>query len=242
MTLKDRIAIVTGGGQGIGKEIAKKLSAAGAKVIIADINEEQVKQTAGELGIDGIALDVSRLEDAEKAFGSLLDKYGRLDILINNAGITRDNLTLRMSEKEWDQVIQVNLKGTFNCCKAAMKPMLKQRSGTIVNVASVIGQIGNPGQANYAASKAGVIALTKTLAKELSSRCIRVNAVAPGFIRTKMTDVLPDEIKNKMLETIPLKRFGEPEDVANLVLFLAGEDSGYITGQVIRVDGGMVIA
>ena len=242
MTLKDRIAIVTGGGQGIGKEIAKKLSAAGAKVIIADINEEQVKQTAGELGIDGIALDVSRLEDAEKAFGSLLDKYGRLDILINNAGITRDNLTLRMSEKEWDQVIQVNLKGTFNCCKAAMKPMLKQRSGTIVNVASVIGQIGNPGQANYAASKAGLIALTKTLAKELSSRCIRVNAVAPGFIRTKMTDVLPDEIKNKMLETIPLKRFGEPEDVANLVLFLAGEDSGYITGQVIRVDGGMVIA
>jgi len=240
--LKDKIALVTGGAQGIGKEIARKLAASGSKVIIADVNGEQVKQTASELGAEGIVFDVSRLEDTEKAFAQMLDKYGRLDILINNAGITRDNLILRMSEKEWDQVIEVNLKGTFNCCKTAVKPMMKQRSGVIVNVASIIGQIGNPGQANYAASKAGVIALTKSLAKELASRNIRVNAVAPGFIRTKMTDGLSEEIKQKMLKTIPLDRFGEPEDVANLVLFLAGEDSGYITGQVIRVDGGMVIA
>lgn len=239
--LKDKTVLVTGGAQGIGREIAQTLVSAGARVFIADLNEEQVRQTAEEIKAEGIRMDVAVFEDVEKGLEKILDKTGRLDILINNAGITRDNLTLRMTEKEWDQVIAVNLKGTFNCSKAVAKIMMKQRSGNMINIASIIGQIGNPGQINYSASKAGVIGITKTLAKELASRNIRVNAVAPGFIRTRMTDILSDEVKQKMLDVIPLKRFGEPQDVAQLVLFLAGEGSSYITGQVIRVDGGMVI-
>jgi 3-oxoacyl-[acyl-carrier protein] reductase len=178
----------------------------------------------------------------EAGINKILEKMGKVDILVNNAGITKDNLVLRMSQAEWDAVINVNLKGTFNCIKAVSRPMVKQRSGRIISIASIIGLMGNAGQANYAASKAGIIALTKTIAKELASRNINANAVAPGFIQTEMTAKLPEDIKKKMLEAIPLAKLGTPQDVANLCLFLASDESSYITGQVITVDGGMVMA
>ncbi len=247
MQLKDKVAIVTGGARGIGRAIALCFAKAGADIAVADVNIKEAEKTAEEIKLLGrksfaLEMDVTDYVKVEEGVNKILDKLGKVDILINNAGITKDNLLLRMSQIDWDAVLGVNLKGTFNCIKAASKQMIKQRSGRIINIASIIGIIGNPGQANYSASKAGIIALTKTAAKELASRNINVNAVAPGFIQTEMTDNLPLELKEKMKEVIPLKRFGVPDDVANVCLFLASEDSNYITGQTIVVDGGMVMA
>jgi len=246
MRLKDKVALITGSAQGIGREIALLFAKEGADVVISDINLEKAGQTSSEITALGrkslaLELDVSQQSKVEEAVNKILDKFGKVDILVNNAGITRDGLLLRMSESDWDAVINVNLKGTFNCTKAVSKVMIKQRSGKIVNIASIIGIIGNAGQANYSASKAGVIALTKTTAKELASRNVNVNAVAPGFIQTEMTDRLSEDIKAKMLELIPLNKLGNPVDVANACLFLVSEEAGYITGQTIVVDGGMVM-
>ena len=245
MKLDGKTAVVTGAARGIGKEIACSLAKEGANVVVSDVDLEHAEQTAAQIRKMGrkalvIKADVSVPEEAANIVEETIDKLESLDILINNAGITRDNFILRMKNEDWDKVLGVNLKGTFNCIKAAAKIMLKQRKGRIVNMASIIGLIGNAGQANYAASKAGVIALTKSSAKEFGSRGITVNAIAPGFISTRMTEVLPEEIKQKMLSNIPLGRFGLPTDVANLVLFLVSDEANYITGQVINVDGGMV--
>ena len=245
MKLDGKTAIVTGAAQGIGKEIACSLAKEGASVVVSDIDIEHAEQTAAEIKKMGrealvIKADVSVPEEAANIVEETIDKLGGLDILINNAGITRDGFILRMKNEDWDKVLAINLNGTFNCIKAAAKVMLKQRKGRIVNMASIIGLIGNAGQANYAASKAGVIALTKSCAKEFGSRGITVNAIAPGFISTRMTEVLKDDIKQTMLSNIPLGRFGLPTDVANLVLFLVSDEANYITGQVINVDGGMV--
>jgi len=246
MDLKGKIAFVTGGAQGIGKEIAVAFVRHGADIIIGDINQSVLESTVSELRTlggkaEGYILDVSSLASCEEAVKKAIDKFGRIDILVNNAGITRDNLLLRMSEEDFDRVIRINLKGTFNCTKVLSRVMMKQRYGRIINIASVIGLIGNAGQVNYAASKAGIIGVTKSVAKELASRNVTVNAIAPGFIKTEMTDVLPEEVRAKMLETVPLKRPGTPADVANAALFLASEYSSYITGQVLVVDGGMVM-
>jgi 3-oxoacyl-[acyl-carrier protein] reductase len=247
MRLKDQIAVITGGAQGIGKAIATLFATEGAHLVLSDVDEAGVQATANQIAQEkgvktlGLKGNVVQFSDCEKLVEQSLDKFGRIDILINNAGITRDNLLMRMSDEEWDSVLAVNLKGVFNCTKAAVRPMMKQRKGRIVNVASVVGLMGNAGQANYAASKGGVVALTKTCAREFSSRNILVNAVAPGFIRTRMTDALSEEQKKKLLELIPLGRLGEPEDVAKVVLFLCSEDSSYITGHVVSVNGGMYI-
>jgi 3-oxoacyl-[acyl-carrier protein] reductase len=247
MRLKDKVALITGAGRGIGREIALLFAREGTDTVVWDVNIEDAQKTCQEieaLGRKTLALqvDVTDYTKVEEAVNKILDKLGKVDILVNNAGITKDNLILRMSQAEWDAVINVNLKGTFNCIKAVSRPMIKQRAGRIINIASIIGIIGNAGQANYSASKAGIIALTKTAAKELASRNINVNAVAPGFIQTSMTDKLPDDLKQKMKEAIALNRFGSPADVAAACLFLASEDSSYITGQTIVVDGGMVMA
>ena len=247
MRLKDKVALVTGGARGIGQAIALTFAREGADIVVADVNLEIAQKTCLEiegLGRKALALemDVTNYEKVEEGINKILDKMGNVDILVNNAGITKDNLLLRMSQADWDAVINVNLKGTFNCIKAVSRPMIKQRSGRIISIASIIGLMGNPGQANYAASKAGIIALTKTVAKELASRNINANAVAPGFIQTEMTAKLPEDIKKKMLEAIPLAKLGTPQDVANTCLFLASEESSYITGQVITIDGGMVMA
>jgi len=246
MKLKGKVAIITGGARGIGKEIAKILAAEGANCVLADVNEEELTKAADEingLGVQAlpITLNVSDYGQCEQMINKVVDKFKKVDILINNAGITRDGLLLRMKPEDWDAVISVNLKGSFNCTKAAVKVMVKQRYGRIVNMASIIGIMGNAGQANYAASKAGIIGLTKSVAKEVSSRNINVNAIAPGFIETKMTQVLSQDVQNAMLKQIPLGRFGKPEDVARLVLFLVSDDSSYITGQVIQIDGGMLM-
>jgi len=243
--LKDKVAVVTGGAQGIGRAICERLADEGAKVMIADVQEEVAKKTAEEIaaakGVETsfMKVDVSSPAETEDMIKKTVEKFGKIDILINNAGITRDNLLIRMSEDEWDKVIDINLKSVFNCSKCAAKVMMKQRSGRIVNIASVVGLMGNAGQANYSASKGGVIALTKTLARELASRNINVNAIAPGFIKTAMTDKLPDDAKKKLTDLIPLSRLGEPRDVANATLFLCSEESSYITGEVISVNGGM---
>jgi len=246
MQLKDKVALVTGSGRGIGKEIALELAKAGAHIVLVDLDEATLAETAKEITSLGVQVltvkaDISSFTETEKLLDQTVGKFGKVDILVNNAGITRDNLLLRMREKEWDMVLAINLKGTFNCTRAAARHMLKQRSGKIVNIASIIGLSGNAGQANYAASKAGVIAFTKSTAKEFASRNINVNAVAPGFIQTAMTDALKEEVRKAMQERIPLGRFGTPRDVANAVLFLISDAADYITGQTIVVDGGMVM-
>ena len=247
MHLKDKIAIVTGGSRGIGKEICLKFASLGANLVINYIGDktqaEDTKAECEKLGAK-VALsegDVSKMADCEKLFQTAMDTFGRVDILVNNAGITRDNLLMRMSEEEFDAVIAINLKGTFNCMKQAARPMMKQKYGKIIDMASVVGVTGNAGQVNYAASKAGVIGMTKSMAKELANRGVTVNAIAPGFIRTAMTDVLSDDVKAEITRVIPMGVMGETEDVANLAAFLASDASRYITGQVINVDGGMVM-
>jgi 3-oxoacyl-[acyl-carrier protein] reductase len=246
MRLKDKVALITGGARGIGREIALTFAKEGADVAVADVNLDEANKACLEietLGRKAIALqmDVTDFAKVEEAINKILDKLAKVDILVNNAGITKDNLLLRMSLEEWDAVINVNLKGAFNCIKAVSRPMIKQRSGRIINIASIIGIIGNAGQANYSASKAGIIALTKTAAKELASRNINVNAIAPGFIQTEMTAKLPQDLQEKMKQLIPMDKFGTPQDVAKACLFLACADSDYITGQTIIVDGGMVM-
>ncbi len=246
MRLKDKVALVTGGGRGIGRAIVLALAKEGADIVTCDINLENLKEVASEVEKLGRKIliqkvDVSKISEVNELVKKALDKFVKIDILVNNAGITRDNLILRMSEEEWDQVLDINLKGTFNCLKAIARPMMKARSGRIINIASVVGMMGNPGQANYAASKAGIIGLTKSAAKELASRGINVNAIAPGFIKTIMTETLSDEVKEKLINRIPLKRLGEVADVADLVVFLASGDASYITGEVIKIDGGMLM-
>ncbi len=241
-----KIALITGAARGIGQAIAFDLAARGADIVVCDIKAEWLTETAE--GVEKLGkkaycfeLDVTNAEAVQKVVNDIAAATGRIDILVNNAGITRDGLLMRMSEEDWDAVLTVNLKGTFVCTKAVSRIMMKQRSGAIINIASVVGLMGNAGQANYAASKGGVIAFTKSVAKELSSRNIRANAVAPGFISSKMTDALSDEVRQKMLDAIPLSSFGTPQDVANAVAFLAGDQSSYITGQVLSVNGGMVM-
>jgi len=244
MLLQDKAAIVTGGAQGIGKAIALLLARNGANVVIADLNgalAQSVAQDIEALGRKSLAVtaDLSRFHEAENIGAAALEAFGKVDILVNNAGITRDNLFLKMKEEEWDAVMTVNLRSVFNCSKAVIRPMMKQRYGKIVNIASVVGQTGNAGQANYAASKAAIIGLTKSLAQEFSSRSININAVAPGFIETEMTRSLPEKVQAEFLHRIPLGRMGTPDDVAEAVLFLASDASRYITGQVINVNGGL---
>lgn len=244
--LDGKTAIVTGAARGIGQAIALKLAAEGADLALCDLQAgwlDETAEKARELGrrVECYAVDVSRGEAVQKTISEIDKAFGQIDILVNNAGITRDMFLARMSEEDWDAVLDVNLKGAFLASKAVSRSMMKKRSGTIVNVASIIGLIGNAGQCNYAASKAGLIALTKSVAKELATRNVRANAVAPGFIQTAMTDKLQEETKQKMLEAIPLGRFGQPEDVADVVLFLASDASSYVTGQVLTVCGGMVM-
>ena len=232
--LKGKTAVITGSGRGIGKSIALKLASHGANIVINDIpSSDYADETCEEvkkLGVECIVVkgDVRNTEDVQKLVSETMDKFGHIDIFVNNAGITRDGLMIRMSEDDWDLVMDINLKGAFNCIKAVARPMMKQRSGAIINMASIVGVMGNPGQANYVASKAGLIGLTKT-------------TVAPGFIRSAMTDVLSDDVKKKYLDSIPLGEFGETENIADVVAFLASDMSKYVTGQVINVDGGLVM-
>lgn len=245
--LKDKVAIVTGGTRGIGRAIALKLADQGANIVInyrnSDKEAEELKSILEGKGVKVLTVkcDISNFEDSKNLMDKCKEVFGKIDILVNNAGITKDTLIMRMKEEDFDDVIDVNLKGTFNCAKHASAIMLKQRFGKIINMTSVVGIAGNAGQVNYAASKAGVIGLTKSLAKELGSRGITVNAVAPGFINTDMTASLSEKVKEEASKNIPLKRLGDPEDVANLVGFLASDAANYITGQVINVDGGMVM-
>jgi 3-oxoacyl-[acyl-carrier protein] reductase len=245
MKLQNKTAVITGSAQGIGKAIAEVFASEGAKIVVSDINVKLVQTTANEIrekfNVDAIAVpgNVSSLKDCESLARASLDKFSKIDILINNAGIIRDNLVLRMSEEEWNAVIDVNLNGVFNCIKAVSRSMLKRRFGRIINIASVVGQMGNAGQINYSASKGAVIAITKTCAREFAVRNVLVNAVAPGFIRTPMTDNLTEERTRAMCLTIPLARLGEASDVAKAALFLASDDSSYITGHVLAVNGGM---
>ena len=244
--LTDKVAIVTGASRGIGEAIAKQLSSCGAKIILIARNSDQlvaVKETIISNGgiAESIAGDVSNLNSISEIVTNTIDKWGRIDILVNNAGIARDNIIMRMKEDDWDSVMNINLKGCFNGIKSVARPMIKNKTGRIINITSVIGQIGNAGQSNYAASKAGIMGLTKSMAKELGSRNITVNAVAPGYITTDMTNELNDEVKEQMKSSIPLGRLGTPDDVANLVCFLASDEAGYITGQTFNVDGGMVM-
>ena len=244
--LENKVAIVTGGARGIGRAISLRLASEGARIAIVDIMLDVAEATAGEFADQGFearayAANVAKPEDADATVKKVIADFGRVDILVNNAGITKDNLIMRMSEAEWDAVIAVNLKGTFNFTKAAVTPMARQRSGKIVNIASVVGRMGNAGQANYSASTAGVIALTKSTAKEFGSRNIQVNAVAPGFIETEMTAKLPQSVRDTFMMVIPAKRPGKPEDVANVVFFLCSSDADYVTGQVINIDGGMLM-
>ena len=244
--LTDKVAIVTGASRGIGEAIAKQLSSCGAKIILIARNSDQlvaVKETIISNGgiAESMAGDVSNLNSISEIVTNTIDKWSRIDILVNNAGIARDNIIMRMKEDDWDSVMNINLKGCFNGIKSVARPMIKNKAGRIINITSVIGQIGNAGQSNYAASKAGIMGLTKSMAKELGSRNITVNAVAPGYITTDMTNELNDEVKEQLKSSIPLGRLGTPDDVANLVCFLASDEAGYITGQTFNVDGGMVM-
>lgn len=249
-TLQGKTAIVTGagrGGRGIGRGIALALAGAGADVLITArtnvADAEAVAEAVREAGTKGVAAqcDVADAASVENLFAQAVNEFGRVDVLVNNAGITRDGLLLRMSEDDWDAVLDANLKGTFLCTRAASKLMIKQRAGRIINITSVMGQIGNPGQANYSASKAGIIGFTRTVARELGARGVTVNAVAPGFIETHMTDALNETVRTEVLKKIPLGRLGSPEDVGGAVTFLASDAAAYITGQVITVDGGMTV-
>lgn len=244
--LSGKVAVVTGGARGIGKAICERLAAEGAILAIVDIMQDVAEATATEFKSQGITAEafkcnVASPEECDAMVKDVVEKLGGIDILINNAGLTRDNLMLRMTEQDWDIVMSVNLKGTFNLTKAVFRPMSKRGGGKIVNIASVVGRMGNVGQANYSASKGGVIALTKTTAKEFASRNINCNAVAPGYIQTEMTGVLSDEARTAFMDRIPLKRAGTPKDVADVVTFLASPDSDYVTGQVINIDGGMLM-
>ena len=246
MQLKEQVAIVTGGARGIGREIALVLARAGADVALWDVNAQAMEPTAGELRALGrraesLVVDVTSAAAVDEAAAKILDKLGRIDILINNAGVTQDGLIVRMEEAQWDRVLDINLKGTYLCTRAVSKVMLKARRGRIVSIASIIGMIGNAGQANYAASKAGIIGLTKSVAKELGSRGVTCNAIAPGFIKTEMTERLPEAVKQKLLEQIPLGSLGEPSDVASAALFLVSDAARYITGHVLVVDGGLAM-
>ncbi|HIN88979.1 MAG TPA: 3-oxoacyl-[acyl-carrier-protein] reductase [Nitrospinaceae bacterium] len=246
MELKDKVALVTGGGQGIGRVIGGNLAKSGAHVIFGDINLENAEKSAKAILANGgsasaILLNVADPENVKEVFDLIAKEFKPLDILVNNAGITKDGLFVRMKEADWDRVLAVNLKGSFLCGQQAAKQMMKQRQGTIVNIASIVGVMGNAGQANYSASKAGLIGLTKTMARELAPRNITVNAVAPGFIDTEMTRVLDEKIKDKLIEQIPLSRLGLPDDIAHSVAFLVSDRSSYITGQVMNVNGGMLM-
>jgi 3-oxoacyl-[acyl-carrier protein] reductase len=241
---KGKVAVITGASRGIGRSIALALAAEGAKIVAVDLDLAATEAVVAELkglGAEAVAVvgNVTIAVDAEKMIDCAVQSFGRVDILVNNAGITRDSLLMRMKEEDWDAVLTVNLKGAFLCTKAASKVMTRQRSGRIINIASIVGQMGNAGQANYCASKAGLIGLTKSNARELAKRNITVNAVAPGFIATAMTDALPEKAREELVAQIPLERLGSPDDIANVVVFLAAERSGYITGQVLGVNGGM---
>ena len=243
--LKDKIALVTGGSRGIGSSICTELAKAGATVIInysnsKDSAEEVLKKIESASGNgEVVKFDVSDSNEVEKSIKEIIDKYEKIDILVNNAGITRDSLFMRMKENQWDEVFETNIKGVFNCTKNVIRIMIKNQYGKIINISSVVGEMGNPGQVNYSSTKSALIGFTKSLAKELGSKNINVNAVSPGFIETEITDVLSDTIKEKYKEIIPLSRFGQPEDVAKAVLFLASDDSSYITGEVLKINGGL---
>lgn len=245
--LQGRVALVTGGSRGIGRAIVLKLAQAGAKIVINyQGNEAAAQETLDMIKAEGAEgsiyrADVSSSSEVEEMIKTVLTKYGQLDILVNNAGITRDNLIMRLKDEDWQRVINTNLTGVFNCCRAASRPMIKKRSGRIVNISSVVALEGNAGQVNYAAAKAGIVGLTKSLAKELASRAIMVNAVAPGFIQTEMTEQITEEARKQLAQRIPVGSLGNPDDVANLVLFLVSDSAQYITGQVIAVDGGMTM-
>lgn len=248
--LKGKTALITGGTAGIGKAIAAAFITHGADVAIFGTNADRSALTVAELEklkvdsqqrIRSFLVDVSKTKDVEEAISTLIGDWGTLQVLVNNAGITRDNLLMKMSEEDWDRVVDVNLKSVYNTCRAVCRPMMKAKSGAIINVSSVIGLTGNAGQVNYAASKSGMIGFTKSLAKELASRHIRANCIAPGYIETSMTDVLPDAVKQQVLAKIPLSRIGQPADIANAALYLASDLSAYVTGQVVAVDGGMIM-
>ena len=246
MELNGKIALITGGAQGIGRTISENLAEQGAHVILGDINLEGAEKTVAKIKEKGskasaIRIDVSNALDVQNAFDSILKKYKPIDIVVNNAGITRDGLLVRMKEVDWDLVLNINLKGSFLCSQQAAKQMMKQKSGAIVNIASIVGVMGNFGQANYSASKAGLIGFTKTLAREVAPRGIRANAIAPGFIDTEMTRILEESVREKLIDQIPLARLGQPDDVANCVSFLVSEKASYITGQVININGGMLM-
>jgi 3-oxoacyl-[acyl-carrier protein] reductase len=245
MLLKDRVAVITGGSQGIGLAIAKALAGEGAQIAIVDVLEEQAQSVATELAktfkvkAGAFKCDISDFDASSKMIDEVKEVFGTVDILVNNAGITRDGLILRMSEEQWDSVMAVNLKGVFNCTRHVSPIMLRNRRGSIINITSVVGQMGNKGQSNYAASKAGIIGFTKTIARELGGKKVRSNAVAPGYIMTEMTSQLPEEAQKELKKIIPMKQLGTPEDIAQTVLFLASDNSQYITGQTIAVNGGM---
>ena len=246
MDLNGKVALITGGAQGIGQVIGEELASLGAHIILGDVNGDGATKTAEAINSNGgsatgVKLDVTNINNVQEVFKSIIKDRGQLDILVNNAGITRDGLLMRMKEQDWDLVLSVNLKGSFLCSQLAVKQMMKQKSGSIVNIASIVGLMGNLGQANYSASKAGLIGLTKTTAREVGSRGIRVNAIAPGFIDTEMTRVLDDKVQEKLIEQIPMARLGQPKDIADCVAFLVSDKSKYITGQVVGINGGMLM-